>query len=246
MGNVELSIIIPCYNEGEKLVDNIEKINNYVIKNIPELAYEIVIVNDGSKDNTLAVLNKNYNKLLHTNILSYDDNLGKGGAVKYGVERASGQIILFMDADLSTDLSAIKLILAIIRNSKDNKIVIGSRRHKDSIILEKQGLFRKLIGVGCIVLTNLITRLHILDTQCGFKATDIETAKKLVSKQTLNDWAFDVEWLYTSKLNGIEVVEIPVIWENDRDSRVKAVSSSFKFISDLIKIVRNKQYYEFT
>ena len=245
MDNIELSIIVPCYNEGKKLVGNIEKINKYIIKNIPELAYEIIIVNDGSTDNTLDVLSSAGKELLHTRVLSYEYNLGKGGAVKYGVERAIGKTVAFMDADLSTDLSAINKVLTINRNSESGKIIIGSRRHKESIIIEKQKILRKITGICCIVLTNIITRLWLLDTQCGFKVADIETAKKIVSKQTINDWAFDVEWLYIAKLNNVEIVEIPVIWENDRDSRVKAISSSVRFTRDLFNIVSNKKNYRF-
>jgi hypothetical protein len=167
---------------------------------------------------------------------------GKGGAVKEGVKKSLGDWILFMDADLSTDLSAIKTVLDNIDNQK---IIIGSRRHKDSILIKKQGLIRKFIGICCIVLTNLITRLWLLDTQCGFKALEANLAKQIIQKQTIEKWAFDVEWLYIAKVNGFRAKEIPVKWDNDEDSKVSVMSSSVKFFIDLFKIVKNKKLYKF-
>jgi glycosyltransferase involved in cell wall biosynthesis len=242
MKNTTLSIIIPCYNEGQKLVENIQKINNYLSKNIPDLIYEIIVVNDGSTDNTYNIIKSNMEKFQHTTLYSYEQNKGKGGAVKEGVKKATYEWILFMDADLSTDLSAIKTIL---QNTNNNKIIIGSRRHKKTVLMKKQGLIRKIVGIGCIILTNIITNLWLLDTQCGFKAVKTPLAKKIIEKQTINKWAFDVEWLYIAKVNHIKAIEIPVIWDNDEDSKVSVLSSSINFFKDLFRIIRNKEKYKF-
>jgi glycosyltransferase involved in cell wall biosynthesis len=242
MQNTTLSIIIPCYNEGQKLVNNIQKINNYLSKNIPNLIYEIIVVNDGSTDNTYKILESNIEKFKNTILCTYEQNKGKGGAVKEGVKKATYDWILFMDADLSTDLSAIKTVL---QNTNNNKIIIGSRRHKKTVLMKKQGLLRKIVGIGCIILTNIITNLWLLDTQCGFKAVKTSLAKKIIEKQTINKWAFDVEWLYIAKVNNIKAIEIPVIWDNDEDSKVSVLSSSINFFKDLFKIIKNKNKYKF-
>jgi glycosyltransferase involved in cell wall biosynthesis len=242
MQNTTLSIIIPCYNEGQKLVNNIQKINNYLSKNIPNLIYEIIVVNDGSTDNTYKILESNIEKFKNTILCTYEQNKGKGGAVKEGVKKATYDWILFMDADLSTDLSAIKTVL---QNTNNNKIIIGSRRHKKTVLMKKQGLLRKIVGIGCIILTNIITNLWLLDTQCGFKAVKTSLAKKIIKKQTINKWAFDVEWLYIAKVNNIKAIEIPVIWDNDEDSKVSVLSSSINFFKDLFKIIKNKNKYKF-
>lgn len=242
MENIKLSIIIPCYNEGNKLILNIKKINNYLEKEMPELSYEIIGVNDGSKDNTKQIMDENISKLKNTKFISYDINRGKGGAVKEGVLNSVGEWILFMDADLSTDISAIK---TVFEYTESYNVIIGSRRHKDTILIKKQGFKRKFIGNCCIIITNILTGLMLLDTQCGFKAVKKDLAIKIVNKQTINRWAFDVEWLYIAKTNKEKIMEIPVKWENDEDSKVSAFSSSIKFFLDLFKIIRKKKYYKF-
>lgn len=242
MEKIKLSIIIPCYNEGVKLINNIIKINNYITSEIPDLKYEIIGVNDGSKDNTKQIMADNENILQNTRFIIYDDNKGKGGAVKEGILNAKGEWILFMDADLSTDISAIKTVL----NYTDSyKFIIGSRRHKETILVKKQGFKRKFIGICCIIITNILTGLKLLDTQCGFKAIERNLAINIVNKQTINRWAFDVEYLYISKINKEKIKEIPVKWENDEDSKVSALSSSINFFLDLFKIIKNKKIYKF-
>lgn len=242
MDNIKLSIIIPCYNEGQKLINNIKKINTYLKQELPSLNYEIIGVNDGSKDNTKEIMKENEYKLLNTKFISYEINRGKGGAVKEGVLNAKGEWILFMDADLSTDISAIKTVLDNINSCN---FIIGSRRHKDTILVKKQGFKRKFIGNCCIIITNILTGLHLLDTQCGFKAVKRNLATKIVKKQTINRWAFDVEWLYIAKINKERIKEIPIKWENDEDSKVSAFSSSINFFLDLFKIIKKKKYYKF-
>lgn len=241
MYDKKLSIIIPCYNEGMKLIASIEKINCYMKNNLPNISYEIIGVNDGSTDNTKQIMLDNKN-ISNTVFAGYEENKGKGGAVKMGVEIATGEWILFMDADLSTYLSAIK---TVVENMDNQKIIIGSRRHKETVLIKKQGLKRKFIGICCIIITNILTGLWLLDTQCGFKAIETNLAKEIIKKQTINKWAFDVEWLYIAKTNGYRAKEIPVVWENDEDSKVSTISSSVNFFFDLFKIIRNKKLYKF-
>ncbi len=227
-----LSILIPCYNEGEKLVKNIEEIKKHMKSKLPEVDYEIICVNDGSTDNTKEIMNKRESDSI-VKFLSYEKNKGKGGAIKYGVPYCSGSCVLFMDADLSTDLSAIQDVLD---NIADNDLVIGSRRHKQSVLIKKQGFVRKVVGNACRLITRLITGIAIRDTQCGFKAVKKDILMDIVQQQTINTWAFDVEWLYIAKKQNRKVFEIPVIWTNDEDSKVSAFSSSIKFFVDLFKI----------
>lgn len=242
MCDLKLSIIIPCYNEGEKLISNIIKINKYMENNLSFATYEIIVVNDGSTDNTAEIILNNKEKFQNTRLISYAPNKGKGGAVKCGVEDANGEWILFMDADLSTYLSAIR---TTFENMDYSNIIIGSRRHKESNIIKKQGFVRNIVGKCCVILTNLITHVDLSDTQCGFKAMKTSLAKKIVAKQTINTWAFDVEWLFIAKLNNEKIKEIPVTWENDSDSKVSTIKSSIKFFIDLLKIVKNKKSYRF-
>lgn len=240
MGNIELSIIVPCYNEGNKLIINVKQINDFMCENTNISNYEILIVNDGSKDNTFEIgeqLSKEYPNVIN---LGYEVNRGKGGAVKEGILQSKGEWVVFMDADLSTDLTAINDFFKL----KDNyDVVIGSRRHKDSNLVKAQNFPRRFVGKTCSILTNLIIPLHISDTQCGFKAFNGDLARKIALKQKLNGFAFDVELLYITKLNNYSIGEIAIIWKNDDDSRVSIFNSSVNFFMDLFKIRKNKKNY---
>ena len=230
-----LSIIIPCYNEADVIRDNI---NNRVIPYLKykNVKYEIILVNDGSTDNTLDEMMS----LQGVNVVSYTPNKGKGYAVKQGLIEAKGDYILFMDADLSTDLKAIE---DAIQYQKDYDFIIGSRHHKASILVKKQSLLRRFIGLGCRILVNTKFHFHFSDTQCGFKAMNKAMAKLFIEKATIDDFAFDVEYLYIAKLNKKKIKEIPVVWENDKSSTVSPFHSSLKFFKDLKLIKKNKENY---
>ena len=238
----ELSIIIPCYNEGAKVISNIEKINHFLFKNkISD--FEIIVVNDGSSDNTKEVLNKflDTHLIKELKYVGYDKNKGKGGAVKEGIKNSNGKWVLFMDADLSTDLNA---ILDVIKNKDKYDVIIGSRRHKDTVLAKKQNCIRRIIGKACSIITNMIIPLNLLDTQCGFKAFEGNFAREMINKQQLNGFAFDVEYLYISKLKNKKILEIGVTWENDEDSKVSVLKSSIRFFKDLLIIRGNKKIYK--
>lgn len=223
-----ISVIIPCFNEGKKIKKNIEKIKKKLSKD-----YEVICVNDGSTDDT--------NEILKTidgiKVIGYDKNRGKGYAVKYGIQHAKGDLIIFMDADLSTELSAIEFAL---KETAD--IVIGSRTNKDSFIFGKT-FTRNLSSFVSNFIIRLITGIPFKDTQCGFKLFTREAANKLINLQTIDRWAFDVEYLYIAKLNNMKVVEIPVVWTNDRDSRVNLIKDSMIFLKETLKIRKNKKLY---
>lgn len=238
----KLTLIIPCYNEGKKLTKNIETIVSFMEENFL-IDYEILVVNDGSTDNTIddvLKLKEEYPNIIR--LIHYKDNKGKGYAVKRGILDAEGDTLIFMDADLSTDISA---ITTTVQELEKYPIVIGSRRMKESEIAEAQTGIRKIMGTGCKTITNAKLGLSISDTQCGFKGFRTDIAKKIAEKMTIDRWAFDAEMLYIAKLNNIQVKEIPVKWENDSDSRVSPYSASMEFMKDLGKIKSNKKKYFF-
>ena len=231
---MKLSIIIPCYNEAKDLYEKAKVVQEKLATlSVPT---ELILVNDGSKDKTKDVIN-----LIPGVIRSgYDVNRGKGGAVKQGILDATGDYVLFMDAELSTDLSAIDYLLPLLG---EHQFIIGSRHHKDSKIPIKQPLKRRFIGWVCRKLVNAKFHFHYSDTQCGFKCIESSFAKAMVEKQIINGFAFDVEYLYIAKLNNVPVYEIPVIWRDDRGSTVSPLKSSIKFFKDMGKIKKNKKNY---
>ncbi len=231
-----LSVIIPCYNEGKCIKENVLKVDNFLKTILTKEDYEIIAVSDGSKDDTLSIIES----IKEIKGIGYTENKGKGGAVKYGIEHALGDYILFMDADLSTDLSAIKDVLT---NINKYNAIIGSRHHKKSNIIKKQPFSRVFIGWCCRKLVNLKFHFHLTDTQCGFKAFKTSFAKKMIKKQTINGFAFDVEYLYIAYLNKQSLLEIPVTWSNDEGSTVSPIKSSIRFFKDLSLIKKNKKKY---
>jgi len=233
---MKLSIVIPCYNEAKDIKEKAEIVKNKLSS--LNIDTELILVNDGSKDNTQEVINS-IPGVIHS---GYEINRGKGGAVKQGILDSTGDYILFMDADLSTDLKAIDDIIPLL--GKDD-FIIGSRHHKESIILVKQPAKRRFIGWCCRKLVNAKFHFHYSDTQCGFKCIEAKFAKKMVEKQIINGFAFDVEYLYIAKLNNVNVLQIPVIWRDDRGSTVSPLKSSIKFFKDMKIIKKNKKNYIF-
>lgn len=233
---MKLSIVVPCYNEAQDLKEKSE----LILKKLStlDIESELILVNDGSKDNTKEVIKS----VKGAKYSGYDVNRGKGGAIKQGIEDSTGDYILFMDADLSTDLTAIDTLLPLLGKEK---FIIGSRHHKDSKMPIKQPLKRRFIGWCCRKLVNAKFHMHYSDTQCGFKCIESKLAKAIVKKQIINGFAFDVEYLYIAKLNNEKTYEIPVIWRDDRGSTVSPFKSSMKFLKDMKIIKKNKKNYLF-
>lgn len=238
----KLSIVIPCYNEANKIKDNIIKIRDY-LKHECLHDYEILLVNDGSTDNIESVaknIQSEFQKQNQFRFITYEKNRGKGYAVKTGIENAIGDYILFMDADLSVSITAIRKYWDV---KDEADIWIASRRHKDSKVSVPTGLVRKITSKCCNILTRLITGLKFPDTQCGFKCFKADVAKKIVTKQTLDRWSFDVELLMIAQLNNYTIKDFGIEWRNDADSRVSVVDASIKFFKELFYIRKNRKHY---
>jgi len=234
--DMKLSIIIPCYNESKDIAKNVDIVKDYLKEN--KIDYELIVVNDGSKDNTKEVIES----IPDIIPVSYEPNRGKGGAVKEGILNATGDYVLFMDADLSTDISAINQVVEIAPTCD---LLIGSRHAKGSVIKKKQPLLRVFIGWCCRLLVNMKFHTHLKDTQCGFKAMRLDVAKKIIEKQLINNFAFDVEYIYIAKLNNLTIKELGITWSDDRESTVSPFKSSIKFFKDLRFIKKNKKNYLF-
>ena len=233
---MKLSIIIPCYNESKDIAKNIDIVKEYLQSK--SFDYELILVNDGSKDNTKEEIESIPDVLA----LSYDKNRGKGGAVKYGIENASGDYVLFMDADLSTDISAIDQIVELAPNYD---FIIGSRHAKGSVIKKKQPWTRIFIGWCCRQLVNMLFHTRLKDTQCGFKAMRIDIAKQIIERQMITNFAFDVEYIYIANLNYLNMYELGITWSDDRGSTVSPIKSSLKFFKDVFAIRRHRKKYYF-
>jgi len=228
---VDLSVIIPAYNEEDVIEKTLHVIYNY-LKN-KNINWEIIVVDDGSTDMTSEKVQQICDKIQGIRLISYKKNVGKGGAVRQGVLAANGRNILFSDADLSTPITELEKLLPWI---EDYDIVMGSRRVKDSRIIRKQPFHRRISGKILHLLIRFVLFLPFSDTQCGFKLFKGKVAKQLFSQLVNNGFVFDVEIAYRAYRQGYKIKEIGVIWANDPTSTVRFFKDSVKFFVELLKI----------
>ena len=236
----KVSLIFPCYNEAADVEKKVEVVKEY-LKNIQDYHFDIVLVNDGSKDNSEEVM-KN---IKDVQIVSYHPNHGKGHAVREGLRHSldvlHNDYAIFMDADLSTDLSAISPCLKYLEEGY--AISLGSRYDKDSDIRIKQPLKRRFISKCSKIIIGSMFHFKLKDTQCGFKGINQEMARLLIDKSKMDGFSFDVEYLYIAKLNKLTYKSFGVIWSDDRGSTVAPLKTSIQFFKDLFKIKHYKKTY---
>lgn len=226
---MEISIIIPTYNEEKIIEKSISKIISFLENK--KFDYEIIVVDDCSKDRTKCIINNlNSKKII---LIENKKNMGKGYSIKKGMLNAKKNLVLFSDADLSTPIEELNSLLKYI---DDYDIVIGSRRMKKSVIKIKQPFYRRLPGKMFPILVNFIILKDIRDTQCGFKLFKRDVAKNVFKKQRIRGFCFDVEILYLAKNAGYKIKEVPITWNNFADSKVNTITDSIKMFIDLVKI----------
>jgi dolichyl-phosphate beta-glucosyltransferase len=229
---LKLSIVIPMYNEEYRISKTLYKIISYLDKE--KYDYEIILVDDGSKDQTLNVIRKLTNDRIR--IISNTKNNGKGYVVRQGIMAAKKEWILFSDADLSTPIEELETIKNYIHS---HDVVIGSRALKDSNILVYQPFYRAWSGKIFNLIVKLLAVRGIQDTQCGFKIFSKDAAQKIFSKQRLNGFGFDVEVLYLARKYGYKIKEVPVTWIDDANTKVGLFKDSIRMFADILAIRLN-------
>jgi len=246
---MDISIVIPAYNEETRIIPTLEKVYGYFASMGTE--FEIIVVDDGSKDNTVEIVKQWQRtrkipspsrgegrgegaKEKTVKIISHSANRGKGAAVRTGVLEAGGELILFSDADLSTPIEEFEKLKKAVDDGYD--IAIGSRCLPESDVKIRQCRLRRMIGAtGAYIVRFLVVR-QFSDTQCGFKMFNGERGKALFRKQKISGFAFDVELLYKAAKRKYRVQEVPVIWSNSSISRVDAFRDPLRVLRDLFRI----------
>ncbi len=233
--SVFLSLVMPAYNEGSKIEADLAKVRGYF--QTREYPYEIIVVDDGSADDTSdKVLRQQQVGGGRIRLVRYSRNRGKGFAVKTGVAEADGRYILFADAGSCVPYDEVERGLALLEQGCD--IAIGSRGMRESVLVVKQPLYRRLGSrVFGVIVRHLLGLQDIQDTQCGFKLFRREAAKELFGSQRTEGFMFDIEMLFAARRKGYRIVQFPVDWSNDPDSRFKPVSGSFRNLMELLRIV---------
>jgi dolichyl-phosphate beta-glucosyltransferase len=232
---MNLSIVIPAYNEEKRIGGTIQKIADYMRNK--QYKYEILVIDDGSQDKTISVAQnlKNKRKDLPITVLPNKVNRGKGYSVRKGMLAAKYGWILFTDADLSTPIEELDKFLPHL----DYDIIIGSRRQEDSSIEIKQPWYRSIPGKVFPLIVNALVLRGVRDTQCGFKLFRKNVAHFLFKKQQLEGFSFDAEILWLAKRKQYSIKEIGVVWINDLDSKLHPIKDSYNMFMELLKIKYN-------
>jgi dolichyl-phosphate beta-glucosyltransferase len=228
--NPYLSVIIPAYNEEKRLGKTLREMDSYLQK--ADYDYEILVVNDGSKDGTAELVRRMESEIKNLKLIDNKVNQGKGGVVRDGMLKSTGQIRLFTDADNSTSLDQFEKMRPLFQNGYE--VVIGSRAVRGAKLDPPQPLLRRIPGKIGNIIIQLLVLPGIWDTQCGFKAFTAQAAKEVFGNMKTTGWGFDVECLALSRRLGFKIKEVPVRWVNDLNSHVGASA----YLQVLIETIR--------
>ena len=226
-----LSVVIPAYNEEARLGSTLEKIAAYIAER--QLDAEILVVDDGSKDQTAALAESALDG--RGRVLRNPGNKGKGYSVRQGVLAARGRWVLMTDADLSTPIEDYEKLATVARDH-DVDVVIGSRALDESQVEVRQGALRQLMGKTFNKIIKLATGLRFNDTQCGFKLMDRERVKPLFERMVVDRFAFDVELIFLCTRFGISVRDVPVVWRNAPGSTVSLIGDPLNMLADVLRV----------
>ncbi len=233
---VDLSIIVPAYNEEHRLPPTLDRLNAFLSSQ--PLRYEIVVVDDGSKDNTCGVVEAAMARIPNLRLVRQLPNRGKGAAVRRGMLAARGQIRVMCDADCSMPPEQMPRLLAPII-ACTAEIAIGSRYAEGAKTDVKQPFYRVLWSRLCnkVIQRSLVPGIR--DTQCGFKAFTAEAARDLFKRGKIDGWAFDLEILALARRRGFAIEEVGVEWKDDNRSRVNPLKDMWKVIREALTIRKN-------
>jgi glycosyltransferase involved in cell wall biosynthesis len=226
MSQVELSFVIPAYNEEDSIEDALGTLDG-VVKD-KRLPYEIVVVNDGSKDKTLSRAITYASRNGHVKVISYTQNEGKGYAVRTGFMQTKGDIVVFADSDMDIDLGTVSKYVAALEHGD---IVIASKWHPDSVV--SMPLTRRILSHGFNVLVRILTGAKLKDTQVGLKAMRKSAFVNIFPRLCVKRYAFDVELLAVASLYGLRIVQMPAQIRIRGSFCLKEV---FKMFQDLLGI----------
>lgn len=236
--NPTYSIVIPAFNEGTRLGPTLEKVLGYV--HAQKLEAEIVIVNDGSRDNTADIVRAFAAKDPALRLVENPGNRGKGYSVRNGMLNARGQIVLFSDADLSSPIEEAPKLFQALEAGAD--IAIGSRWLRAETQTQRQPLHRQLFGRIFNLMLRVTLGLKFKDTQCGFKAFKRPAVQKIFPLQKTERWGFDPEILFLARKFKFKVKEVPVAWGHSGETRINPLVDGFRMFLEMMHV----RWYDLT
>ena len=227
----QLSVVIPAFNEAGVIRSTLEAVAGYL--GAAGIAHEILVVDDGSTDQTRATIRSLQPAIPGLRLLE-SPHAGKGGAVKRGMLEASGAWVLFMDADHSTRIGEWAACAPWCAAGYD--VVIGSRKMPGARVLVRQPPLREAMGKAFTWLTNALLAARVSDITCGFKAFRADAARRIFGLQRLCGWGFDAEILFIARRLGCRIKEVPVAWTNDATTKVRLAQDAIRSLLELVQI----------
>ncbi|HXE91768.1 MAG TPA: dolichyl-phosphate beta-glucosyltransferase [Terriglobales bacterium] len=226
------SIIIPAYNESERITATLDKVLAYLEQQRWDA--EVLVVNDGSRDPTPAIVRDYASRHARVRLLENPGNRGKGYSVRHGMMEAKGDLLLFSDADLSSPIyEAPKLFDALTAGAD---VAIGSRWLQRELQTERQPLYRQFFGRVFNLMLHALLGLPFKDTQCGFKAFTRRAAAAIFPLQRIERWGFDPELLFLARKLGFTVREVPVEWAHDERSKIHPLRDGLAIFLEMLRI----------
>ena len=226
-----VSIVVPAFNEAARIGESLQKIVDFI--RLSPLPFEVIVVDDGSIDETAAIVSRFHVKALR--LLRNHQNHGKGYTVRQGVLAATGTYVLFTDADLSAPIEEVNKLLDVAVKERAD-VVIGSRKLQDSLIEKRQPRFREFGARVFNHMVRLILGLRLQDTQCGFKLFHRQRSRRTFEKQTTPGFGFDPELLFLARRYGLKICETPVRWSHSEGSKVRFLQDGVRMFLDLARI----------
>ncbi len=231
---VELTIVVPAFDEAARIAVTLVKTLDYLARWHPKS--ELIVVDDGSKDDTRMVLDALSSRDPRLIVVSHPSNRGKGAAVRTGVLASRGHYVLFMDADLATPIEELPKLIAYVDKGAD--VVIGSRAVAHDI-RRRQPLVREMMGRTFNRIIRGLLDISWGDTQCGFKLFKGDLARQLFAEAQIEGFAFDVEILLMAQARGCTIREVPVVWAHAPNSKVSMLRDSTRMFYDVLRL-RNR------
>jgi glycosyltransferase involved in cell wall biosynthesis len=235
MAHPQLSIVIPAYNESARIENALERVLSCIAERNWDA--EVLVVDDGSKDDTAAIVQRWMAVHPRLHLIQNPGNKGKGYSVRNGLLQAAGDIVMFTDADLSAPMEEGERLIAALEYGAD--VAIGSRWMDRTRQTIHQPLYRQFFGRCFNWVTRTIMGLPYKDTQCGFKAFRRPAAQVIFRLQTIERWGFDPEILFIARKLKYVVREVPVTWGHDERSRMSYLKDGMKMLEDMARIRSN-------
>ncbi len=233
-GRPRISIVIPAYQEAGRLPGTLAALARY-LRERPE-SWEILVVVEKSADGTLELANRAAAEQANFRVLANERRHGKGYAVRRGMLAAEGDLIFYMDADLSVPVDDLTAFLQFAEAHPDVDVLVANRQHRLSRIGKRQGLARQGLGLLFNWLIRAVSPVKVRDTQCGFKAFRRAAARSVFARQQIDGFAFDVEALLLAERLGYTTRDLPVRWTNSERSTVDPMRDGLRMLRDILKL----------